>query len=182
MTKIATVILAEGFEEIEAVTSIDILRRADIDVTVCGLDKGVVTGSHNIKILADMTLAELKISPDAVVLPGGMPGAANLANAEEVNRIITKMHNEKRLIAAICAAPAVVLAPAGILKGKKATCYPGMEERFGKDTQFRAESVVVDGDVITSQGPGTAILFALAIVEKLKGKAAADNLRKKTLV
>ncbi|MEE8359798.1 MAG: DJ-1 family glyoxalase III [Candidatus Omnitrophota bacterium] len=181
MKKRAVVILADGFEETEAVASIDILRRADIETVVCGLRDKTVNGAHDIKMIADTTLEELKGPIDALVLPGGMPGAENLAKSKKVADMIRDAHKRGALVAAICASPALVLAPTGILKGKKATCYPGMEGDLGKGVFFTEERVVVDGNIITSRGPGTALAFALAIVEKLAGVESAKTHKERTL-
>lgn len=181
MTKKALIILAEGFEDIEAVAAIDILRRAGIDVTVAGLNSDRVKGARGTTVLADRELSEADADFDAVVLPGGMPGATNLANSPLVKSLITKMHQAGKIVAAICASPSVVLAPTGILKGKTVTGFPGMTENFGKDVVVKEDSVVVDQNIITSRGPGTALLFAFAIVEKLVGKEAADRVKKATL-
>lgn len=181
MAKKAIVILAEGFEEIEAVTTIDILRRAGIEVTVAALNDLRVRAARGTIVMADKRLEEAGSEFDACVLPGGMPGASNLAASDKVKALLNKMVKEKKLIAAICAAPAVVLAPLGILKNKSATCFPGMEKDLGEGVQFKKDGVVVDGNVITSRGPGTALAFSLAIVEKLSGKENADRIRKDTL-
>jgi len=182
VSKRLAVILADGFEEIEAVTVIDILRRAELEVIICGLKAGMATGAHDLKIAVDMKLDDLKTNLDGIVLPGGMPGATHLAASKKVKDIIVKMHSEGKIVAAICASPAVVLAPTGILSGRKATVYPGMEDGFGKDTIFSKDSVVVDGNIITSRAPGTALIFALAIVKKLKGAKEAEEIGRKTLV
>ena len=116
-----------------------------------------------------------------MILPGGMPGALHLHNSSEVNDFIKAFHSKGALIAAICAAPSVVLAPLGILDNKTSTCYPGGQIDFGKTTKYKDKAVVVDGNIITSQGPGTAIEFALAIVEKLIGKETAGKIRKHAL-
>jgi 4-methyl-5(b-hydroxyethyl)-thiazole monophosphate biosynthesis len=176
MNKNVLVILAEGFEEIEAVTPIDVLRRAELNVTVAGVGSKTIRGAHGVRFQADTTLNQYKDLPDAVILPGGMPGAQNLANSKEVREILTKMNSQNKLIGAICAAPALVLAPSGILEGKKATCYPGFENHFNSSTQFSPARVVVDGHIITSRGPGSALEFALELVEKLAGKEKAESL------
>ena len=182
MTKKVLAILAEGFEEVEAVTPIDVLRRANIEVTVAALNaERQVKGAHGIVIVADKILSEVKGGFDALVLHGGMPGAANLANSPVVNNLIRDYFKKGKLIAAICASPAVVLAPTGILRGKKATCFPGCEKDFGKDVTFVKESVVIDGNVITSRGLGTAHAFALAIVGKLLGPQEEKILAERTL-
>ncbi len=182
MPKKAIVILADGFEEIEASRVIDILRRADIDVTIAGLSEAKAKGSHEIEILADKKLDDAGEDFDACILPGGMPGATNLASSQKVNDIIKDFHKKGKLIAAICAAPSVVLAPTGILDGKTTTGYPGMQKGFSKDTSYRQDKVVKDGNIITSQGPATALDFALAIVKSLAGEETADKVAKAVLL
>jgi 4-methyl-5(b-hydroxyethyl)-thiazole monophosphate biosynthesis len=181
MAKKAIIVLAEGFEEIEAVTSIDILRRAEIDITVAGLGNLNVKGSRGLIVTADKKLDEAGIDYDACIFPGGMPGATNLANSEKVKKLIQKMESAGKIIAAICASPAIVLGPVGILKNKSATCYPGMEQNFKSDVKYKDNDVVVDGNIITSRGPATALLFSLAIVKKLVGKEIADRIKKAVL-
>jgi len=176
MKKKALVVLAEGFEEIEAVAPIDILRRAEVDVTVAGLRGDSVTGAHGVEIKADVVFGDYKLLPDAIVFPGGMPGAENLASSVELKDMVLKMHSGGKLIAAICASPAIVLAPEGILRGRTATCYPGLEKNFSPDVKFVKEEVVQDGNVITSRGPATALVFGLKIAENLAGKAKTDML------
>jgi len=182
MPKTALVILAEGFEEVEAIAPVDFLRRAGVRVTLAGLNSLIVKGSRHIGIQTDVLLKEVQDLPDVVILPGGLPGATNLAKSGEVTALIQKMNVAGKLIAAICAAPAVVLAPLGILEGKKATCYPGCESDFSKKTAHSKERVVVDGNIITSQGPGTALEFALEIAVRLAGKEMAENVRGKMLI
>ena len=181
MGKKAVILLAIGFEEIEAVTVIDILRRAGIETIIAGLDGINITGSHGITITADKKLSDLKPDFDVVVIPGGMPGALHLHNSSEVNDFIKDINAKGTLVAAICAAPSVVLAPIGILDNKSATCYPGDQIDFGKSTRYKNKAVVVDGNIITSQGPATAMEFAFAIVEKLIGKDTVKKLRKHAL-
>ena len=181
MSKKAIVILAKGFEEIEAVTCIDILRRAGIAVTVAGLDKQEIEGAHGLLIRTDKRLDAAGDDFDACVLPGGMPGAANLASSHKLQELLKAFDKKKKIIAAICAAPAVVLAPAGILADKSATCFPGMEDAFGPETAHKEENVVIDDNIITSRGPATALPFALAVAEKLVGPATKEQLRKATL-
>ena len=176
MSKKVLVILADGFEEIEAITPVDVLRRAGLEVTLAGLSGRVITGAHGIKFQADMTLDEYKDSPDAIVLPGGMPGAKNLGESKKVTEIVKRMNSQKKIVGAICAAPALALAPAGVLDGKKATCYPGFEQNFPASVSFSNERVVVDGNIITSRGPGSALEFALELVEQLAGKEKAKAL------
>ena len=182
MPKTALVILAEGFEEVEAIAPVDVLRRAGVRVTLAGVNALTVKSSRNIGVQAEALLKDIQDLPDAVILPGGLPGAANLAKSEEVSKPVKKMNAAGKLVAAICAAPAVVLAPLGILDGKKATCYPGCERDFSSKTGHVQERVVVDGNIITSQGPGTAFEFALEIAIQLVGKAMADNVRGQMLI
>jgi 4-methyl-5(b-hydroxyethyl)-thiazole monophosphate biosynthesis len=162
--------LAPGFEETEAVTVIDILRRADLNAVTAALTDNPVTGSHGIKITTDILLNENE-KYDAIVLPGGMPGTTNLRNDKRVISIIKSISSSGGITAAICAAP-VVLADAGLLKNKNFTCYPGFENEI-KDADFLTESVVVAGNVITSRGAGTAVPFALKLIEILSGSAKA---------
>ncbi len=177
--KHAIIVLAKGFEEIEAVTSIDLLRRAAIHVCIAGVkpDNGCVTGSHGIRICVDRDMADVTETFDAAIFPGGLPGADYLAQSNDVRRLIQRMHAEKKVIAAICAAPAVLLAPLGILEGKTATCYPGMENAFPKNAHYSTQPVLIDNTLITSRGPGTAIAFALAIIEHLTNPKTAAGLR-----
>jgi 4-methyl-5(b-hydroxyethyl)-thiazole monophosphate biosynthesis len=181
MKKKALVILAEGFEETEAIVPIDVLRRCGIEVTVAGLGSDSITGAHGIIVQADTVLEKIKDLPDAIVLPGGMPGAENLAASAKVKDLIIAMNSKGRIVAAICASPALVLAPLGILDGKKAVCYPGMEKNFSPDTEHADEKIVQDGKIITSKGPGTALPFALKIAENLAGKNTADMIAKQML-
>jgi 4-methyl-5(b-hydroxyethyl)-thiazole monophosphate biosynthesis len=165
--------LADGFEEIEAVTVIDLLRRADIDVVVAGLDQGPVSGSHGIVIQTDLGLeAALERDYDMVVLPGGLPGADNLEADSRIRELLVRMANSGRFTAAICAAPKV-LAAAGVLENRNATSFPGFLSTADVSGLTLSEaSVVVDGRVITSRGPGTAMDFALALIEALNGPVA----------
>jgi len=163
--------LAEGFEELEAVTVIDILRRAGVEVVVASLAGGTVTGSHGIRIAADTPLAALVEQDfDMIALPGGMPGAEHLKNDPRIVGFVHRLHARGRPVAAICAAP-MVLAAAGVLNGRRATSYPGFLAGAA-ETAVTSEAVVVDRNVITSRGPGTALDFALALVEALMGREA----------
>lgn len=165
--------LAEGFEEIEAITVIDLLRRAGIEVVVAGLQPGHVTGSHGITVVPDTDLdTALQSQFDMVALPGGMPGSAKLAADARLLAFLQRQAKSGQYIAAICAAPSV-LAKAGLLSGKRATSYPGF---LGADNAPGAtildEVVVKDDRVVTSRGPGTAMDFALALIECLEGEPA----------
>ena len=182
MKKIALVVLAEGFEEIEAVTPIDVLRRAGVEVIIAGVGQREVAGAHGVTIETDIMIEQYQGEPDAVVLPGGMPGATNLRKSQSLEVLLEKMHKEKKLIAAICASPAVVLSPTGILDGKKATCYPGFEDQLGPRVKFTTDRVVVDGCVVTSRGPGTAMEFSLELVSQLVNPEAAEKLSQSMVV
>jgi 4-methyl-5(b-hydroxyethyl)-thiazole monophosphate biosynthesis len=172
MKKNAFIILAEGFEEIEAVTPIDLLRRADINVTIYGLSSKEIKGSHGIIIKSDKLLSSQEEIPSALIIPGGV-GHKNLLNSSVVLDYIKRCYNAGSLCAAICAAP-VVFAKAGILAGKKACCYPGFEDKLGGGI-FVNEQVVIDGNIITGRGPGVAVLFSLEIISYLLGRNTADK-------
>ncbi len=162
--------LAQGCEEIEAVTAIDILRRAGIEVVSAGLDAHPVRASRGTVIIPDTTLeAALKHEYDMVVLPGGQPGTSNLKTDARILGLVQRMVQQGKYVAAICAAPSV-LATAGLLDGKRATSFPGALDAFPQVQQQQA-AVVEDGKLITSRGPGTAMDFALILVERLLGKA-----------
>lgn len=174
--------LAQGCEELEAVTIIDLLRRAGIDVTTAGLDKKTVTASRGVKLVPDTDLdTALNQDYEMVVLPGGLPGANHLDNDPRIRSLLKKMVANKQYTAAICAAPQV-LANAGILDGKRATGYPGLLDEMNlPDTRITGEAVEIDGKVITSRGPGTAMDFALTLIETLLGKQKRNEVEK-TLV
>jgi len=176
------VLLAPGFEEIEAVTIIDVLRRAGIETAALGVSgSGRVEGSHGITIEADRSLSEAeRDSWDIVILPGGLPGATNLRDDPRVLALLRRQHESGKRLGAICAAP-IALGAAGVLEGRKATSYPGFEKEL-RGATVSADRVVKDGNILTSRGPGTALEFALAIVADLEGKAAADKLRSGMLV
>ena len=167
--------LAEGCEELEAVTIIDLLRRADINVVTAGLQAGPVRASRGVMLVPDMALDEaLQDEYDMVVLPGGGPGSDRLDSDDRIRSLLIKMANSEKFTAAICAAPKV-LRSAGLLDGRNATCYPGVmnsEEMPGLDT---SQPVVQDGKVVTSRGPGTAMDFALYLVELLTDKNTRDQ-------
>jgi 4-methyl-5(b-hydroxyethyl)-thiazole monophosphate biosynthesis len=176
MAKKALVFLADGFEEVEAITPIDYLRRAGIEVTTISISGNkTVKGSHGIPVIADALLTELPAASwDALVLPGGMPGASNLAASAETGALLKAQAGAGRLVAAICASPAVVLVPLGLIKGRRFTCYPGMEAQIS-GSQWSEDKVVIDGNILTSRGAGTAGIFATAIIGKLLGQADADK-------
>jgi 4-methyl-5(b-hydroxyethyl)-thiazole monophosphate biosynthesis len=169
--------LTDGFEEIEAITPMDILRRAGFDVVTAGIPSSMVTGAHMTKITTDVKLDKVNMEEfDAIVLVGG-PGYKNLANSSRVMSAIRDFDSKNKLVAAICMAPSI-LTKAGIIDNKKATIYPGQERQIPRP---RGERVVVDGNIITSQAPGTAMEFSLKIVEKLMGKDKANELKRDLL-
>lgn len=182
MDKKAVVFLAQGFEEIEALCPIDILRRAGVEVLVLSTTgQKEVAGARGVTVVADDVFSkELMAGTDAIVLPGGMPGAQNLNQYAPLRDILIDFRNSKKIIGAICAAP-MVLGNAGVLRGKKATCYPGYEEDlFGADVVD--EAVVYDKNVVTARGVGAAIEFSLKLVEVLCSKELADELAEKMVV
>jgi len=187
MAKNAIVLLAEGFEEVEAVTPIDYLRRAGITVTIAAVGGNLsVKGARGITVNADVLLRDIikqggTAAFDVVVIPGGMPGATNIAASKEAGALITEMASAGKLVCAICAAPAVVLAPLGLLSGKKFTCYPGMEEKV-QGGKWTDERVAIDGSIITSRGAGTAGEFAIAIIARLLSQVEGDKIAQAVLL
>lgn len=170
------VFLANGFEELEAIAPIDVLRRAGSNVVTVGVGSKQVTSAHNIGFTADITAEEICLSPDLemVILPGGMPGADNLENSPEVQAAIDYCAENDRWIAAICAAPKI-LGHKGLLAGKRCTCFPGYEKAL-KNAVILPELVVKDGRFVTAKGAGAALKFALKLVEVLFGKEKAAAL------
>ncbi len=179
--KRVAVLFADGFEEVEGLTQVDFLRRAGVEVTTVGVTGKTVTGGHDVTIETDTTIDTLDAdSLDGIVIPGGMPGAENVASSTHAQDIITKLFKAGKLVAGICAAPAVVLEPLGVLEGKTATCYPGFEGCF-KQATFSEDRVIKDGTVITSRGPGTAAEFAVALIEYLVDSKTAEKIKSGTL-
>ncbi|MBE0491858.1 MAG: DJ-1/PfpI family protein [Sulfurospirillum sp.] len=165
--------LATGFEEIEAITIIDVLRRADIEVVSVCLERRRVMGAHGIRVLSDRHIADVDYKEfDMIVLPGGLPGATNLRDNAQVKQLLENFDADHKYIAAICAAP-IALDRAKVLK-KAFTCYPSFENQIDHKGYFSEESVVSDQNIITSKGPATAMEFAIFLVEKLQSKTAAD--------
>ena len=174
-------LMADGFEEIEGITCIDVLRRADIKVVTASINNIEVCGSHNIIVKADTIIDSIDTSPfDGVVLPGGMPGSSNLRDNEKVIKIVKEMNEKRGLIAAICAAP-IVLERAGVIEGKNATSYPGFNNEMGSCT-YLEDRVVFDNNILTARGPGVAMEFSFAIVEYLTGSSKVDELKRGMLV
>jgi len=169
--------LAPGFEEIEAVTVIDVLRRAGIEVVVAGTQPGPIEGSRGIRVTADKLLDEVRAEEfDMIVLPGGGKGVENLRKHPRLMPLLMEFAAKDKPVAAICAAPSL-LAAAGLLGGKKATSHPSVKEKVAAAGIYSEERVVTDGKLITSRGPGTAMEFALKLVEMLAGPEKVSELK-----
>lgn len=170
--------LADGFEEVEALAAVDMIRRAGLTLKTVGVNKKLITGAHGIKIEADITEAEIVLDEQtqAVILPGGMPGTINLENSKTVQNAIDFACENKKLICAICAAPSV-LGHKGLLKGKEAIAYPGFEKDL-EGAVISDKYVVCDGNIITAKGAGVAIDFGLEIVAYLASADKAEEIRK----
>lgn len=180
--KSAIVLLAQGFEEIEAVTVVDVLRRLDVKVTLLGLTELCVTGAHGIQITADATLSSRNFpEADALVLPGGGPGAWNLRDSDQVMELVCHFHQQEKWIAAICAAP-IVLAKAGILEGKTITAFPAQavddDISMAKNT---GRAVEKEGKIITGKGPGAALEFSFLLGTALCGEECVELLRQEMI-
>ena len=168
--------LANGFEEVEALAPLDILRRAGLDVTTVGIGGDMIRGAHGITVQADMPDTMFAdAAPDMVILPGGMPGSKNLDESRIVDMALKAAARRDAYIAAICAAP-FVLGKRGLLEGKEATCYPGFESEL-KGAKLSARKVVRDGKIITAAGMGVAVEFGLTLAAALKGQDVADGIR-----
>ncbi|NPA49766.1 MAG: DJ-1/PfpI family protein [Thermodesulfobacteria bacterium] len=180
MARVA-LLLAPGFEELEAVTVVDVLRRGGVDVVIAGLEEGPIPSARNVKIVPDTTIEALNPEEiDLVVLPGGIPGVENLKKDPRVKELLTRVREKGKKCAAICAAPGA-LAAFGLLEGRKATIYPSLKDEL-KGAQPEDAPVVVDGDIITSQGPGTAMPFAFKLLEILAGREKAQEIARQMLV
>ena len=191
--KSVAVLLADGFEEIEALAPVDLLRRAGVEVFTVGEE--IVKGSRNISVVTDKRVrdflqeCESQGLPDAVIIPGGLNGTKNLAACTKAQNFITKMWQENKLVCAICAAPVIVLSPLGILKNKNFTCYPTMENDFSEyagenweekvsGSTHKEEKVVIDNNLITSRGAGTSLDFAFAIITALCDSETMEKVKK----
>ncbi len=178
MKKTVVVLLADGFEEIEALTPVDYLRRAGCFVVIAAVkDDELVEGVHGIKVVADIKLADFVKNEsykdfDCIVIPGGMPGASNIAQSEQAVNLIKAFVEKGKLIGCICASPAVVLPKTGALEGHKWTCYPSMEESTGpyKANHIKDQPFVHDGNLVTGRGPGAAEEFSMELVKTLTGQ------------
>ncbi len=170
------ILMADGFEEIEGIMVVDLLRRARIDIKMVSIsDTKDVISSHNVPIKTDILIDEMEEDYDMLVLPGGLKGTNNLKASLKVKEVITKQYEKGGYLAAICAAP-TVYGEMGLLKGKKATCYPGLEDGLiGAEWTGDSVTVAVDGKFITSRSLATSVDFALKIIEILAGKEAADK-------
>ena len=170
------VFLADGFEDVEALIPIDVLRRGGVDVTTVSIsDFPLVQTAHGVNIEADIMFEQADFSDaDLLFLPGGMPGATNLFEHKGVCKAVVDQHAAGRKVAAICASPAVVLAPLGILDGKRATCYPGFEQAL-TDATYTADLVTVDGNVTTGEGPAAAFPFAYELLAQLVDQKTAHQ-------
>ncbi len=172
--------LADGFEEIEALTPVDLLRRAGVDVVTVSIypDRKNVTGARRIEVCADITIDDVDMSQaDILFLPGGMPGTVNLLECKRLMDLVDEQNSANKRIAAICAAPARILGSKGLVKGRRATCYPGMEELLEGATAV-SDSVVTDGNITTSRGLGTAVDLACELISIMCGQEKADEIRK----
>ena len=176
------VFLADGFEEVEALTPVDVLRRAGLTVeTVSVMEGPVVVGAHGVPVVADSMFGDIALEDaQMLLLPGGMPGASNLDAHEGLDSMIRAFASEGKDLAAICAAP-LVFGKRGLLEGRKATCYPGFEE-FLKGAEYTATLVEQDGNIITGKGPGTAMDFSFAIVEKYVGIEKVKELKQGMMI
>lgn len=169
--------LAKGFEEVEAIAAIDVIRRAEIEICTVGIGSKIVCGSHNIPVFCDLDETEVKIEDnvDGILLPGGMPGTLNLEANITVNDFIDYCYDNGKLICAICAAPSI-LGHKGLLEGKKAICFPGFEAEL-KGAVISSDYVAVDNNIITAKGMGSAVDFGIAISKKFIGEEKAQKLK-----
>lgn len=175
-------LLGTGFEEIEALTPVDLMRRAGIEIATVGINGKIVTGSHGIAVIADLLPEEMEFSAmDMLILPGGLGGVASIRGSESAKNAIRYAHDHGKWIAAICAGP-TILADFGITNGKKVTCYPGCENGMGNATIVENVPFIQDGTVITATSAGCATKFALALISALKGQVAADTVAEQIVI
>jgi 4-methyl-5(b-hydroxyethyl)-thiazole monophosphate biosynthesis len=180
MPKVA-VVLADGFEETEAMAIIDVLRRAEIDTVVAGLHDGHIMSARKVRVVPDTVIDTVRADDfDMLVLPGGQPGSDNLNADLRVKELIKSFSRKNKLLGAICAAP-IVLAGAGVIEGRRVTSYPTYKGKLG-NVVYEEKSVVSDGNVLTSRGAGTALTFGLAIVERLVGREKARKIKEAMLI
>lgn len=181
--KKALVFLAPGFEEVETITIVDVLRRGNVAVDLVSItDELLLTGSHDIAIRADKRLSEINDLShyDALITPGGLPGSTNLAADTRVLDAMKQANTDKRIVASICASP-LVLEAAGLTHGRRGTSFPGMKDKINFE-DYRDELVVTDDNLITSRGPASALLFSLELLKKLKGDAVYNEVRNALLI
>lgn len=176
--KQAVMLFATGFEEVEALMTVDILRRGGVEVKLASITEDMtVCGSHGIQVGMDTTLAQTELNGmDAILLPGGMPGTLNLGKDEAVCRAVKQMYEAGKIVGAICAAPSV-LGACGILEGRRATCYPGFEDKL-TGAEFVDEMAVVDGNVVTSRGLGTSMEFGFTLLSLLGSQEKSEEIRR----
>ena len=175
--KKAVMLFANGYEEVEALMTVDLLKRAGVDIRLVSInDDMTVTGSHGISVAMDTKLSRIQLKEeDAIIIPGGMPGTMNLGVDVAVTGALKQMNRDGKIVAAICAAPSV-LDKCGILEGKKATCYPGFEDKL-TGAEIVNKAVVTDGNVITSRGLGTSMEFGFELIKKLISEEKAEEVR-----
>ncbi len=168
--------LADGFEEVEAIAALDVIRRAKIDIKTVSVSGRNAVGSHGVSVVCDLSKNDIFVSDDVegIILPGGMPGTINLQNDETVNNFIDFCNNNNRILCAICAAP-MILGEKGLLKGKEAICFPGFEDKL-IGAKISDKFVCTDGNIITAKGMGSAVKFGLAVVSVVKGAKFAREL------
>lgn len=184
MTKKLAFFVENGSEELEIIAPLDVLRRGGVEVDLISAnDQEKIVTSHNVSIIVDKKISDIVniLDYDAIVVPGGMPGSEHLKNNSKIIEFFQTMYNEKRLVAAMCAAP-IVLNQAGITKDKKVTCYPGFDSKIDYKEYSDKEAVVVDNNVITAQGPAVALLFGYAILEYLLGEDTKNSVANPMLI
>lgn len=175
-------LLGTGFEETEAITPLDLLRRAGVNILTVGIDGKVVTGSHKIRVEADITLDEMDLTDmEMMIIPGGMGGVASLRACPAALEVLKFAWENRKYVAAICAGP-TVLADLGITDGLKATCYPGQEQNMGSAVVDSSAAFVVSGNLITGASAGCAVPFGLALVEALKGRETAEKIKDQIVI